>query len=306
MATGFILHSDCLLHEMGRGHPESPARLDAVRAVLQSLELTQIEAALATREQLALIHTERHIDFIEESAPTTGYFQIDGDTTMNSATWQAALRAAGSGIAAVDAVMAGRVDNVFCAVRPPGHHAEPDRSMGFCLFNNIAIAAKYALSHYGLERVALIDFDVHHGNGSEVAFQNDPAVLMCSFFQSPLYPYSGLNSKRQNMVNIPVPAHSNGEMIRTLVRNSWLPALEAFRPEFIFISAGFDAHEADMLAQLELVEEDYAWITKVLVQVAKKHAQGRMVSCLEGGYHLGALASSSLAHVQALMKAVSE
>ena len=188
MATGFILHSDCLLHEMGRGHPESPARLDAVRAVMQSLELTQIEAALATREQLALIHTERHIDFIEESAPATGYFQIDGDTTMNSATWQAALRAAGSGIAAVDAVMAGRVDNVFCAVRPPGHHAEPDRSMGFCLFNNIAIAAKYALTHYGLERVALIDFDVHHGNGSEVAFQNDPAVLMCSFFQSPLYP----------------------------------------------------------------------------------------------------------------------
>jgi acetoin utilization deacetylase AcuC-like enzyme len=224
---------------------------------------------------------------------------LDGDTIMNPHTYRVALRAAGAAIAGVDAVMKGEVENVFCAVRPPGHHAEPTRSMGFCLFDNVAIAARYAMETYGIERVAIIDFDVHHGNGTEAAFFNDPNVLMCSFFQHPFYPYSGLDHAN-NMVNVPLPASTRGDVVRSIVEERWLPALRNFEPELVIVSAGFDAHREDDLGQMGLVEDDYAWITKRLKEIANDYAQGRIVSCLEGGYNLSALGRSVVAHVKAL------
>jgi acetoin utilization deacetylase AcuC-like enzyme len=224
---------------------------------------------------------------------------LDGDTIMNPHTWSAALRAAGAAIAGVDAVMKGEVENVFCAVRPPGHHAEPTRSMGFCVFDNVAVAARYAIEAHGIERVAIIDFDVHHGNGTEAAFFNDPNVLMCSFFQHPFYPYSGLDGAN-NMVNVPLPASTRGDVVRSIVEEQWLPRLRDFEPELIMISAGFDAHREDDLGQMGLVEDDYVWMTKKLKEVANQYAQGRIVSCLEGGYNLSALGRSVVAHVKAL------
>jgi acetoin utilization deacetylase AcuC-like enzyme len=224
---------------------------------------------------------------------------LDGDTIMNPHTYRASLRAAGAAIAGVDAVMKGEVENVFCAVRPPGHHAEPTRSMGFCLFDNVAIAARYAMETYGIERVAIIDFDVHHGNGTEAAFFNDPNVLMCSFFQHPFYPYSGLDHA-SNMVNVPLPAATRGDVVRSIVEERWMPALRNFEPELIIISAGFDAHREDDLGQMGLVEDDYAWITKRLKEIANDYAKNRIVSCLEGGYNLSALGRSVVAHIKAL------
>jgi acetoin utilization deacetylase AcuC-like enzyme len=219
---------------------------------------------------------------------------------MNPFTWDAALRAAGAGIAAVDAIMAKELNNAFCAVRPPGHHAEPGRSMGFCFFSNIAIAAKYAIEKYGLHRVAIIDFDVHHGNGTEKAIANDEHFLMCSFFQHPFYPYLPSDKSATNLVNIPVPAYTNGQEIRQLVTQHWLPRLHAFEPEFIFISAGFDAHREDDIGQMGLVEADYVWLTEQIRLIANQYAKGRIVSCLEGGYNLSALSRSVVAHIKEL------
>jgi acetoin utilization deacetylase AcuC-like enzyme len=304
MATGYVTHPDFFKHEMGDYHPECPGRLSAIedQLILSRTHdfLKAIDAPLATEAQIELVHTPALVEFIKSHIPTEGYFEIDGDTTLNPHSYQAALRAAGGCIAAVDAVMRGEVDNVFCAVRPPGHHAEPTQSKGFCFFNNIAIAAKYALTSYPLKRVAIIDFDVHHGNGTEAAFRDDPQVLMCGFFQHPFYPYSGENCMASNMVNIPVPAYTKGMDIRALVADIWMPKLEEFAPEFIFISAGFDAHQEDDLGQLGLVEADYAWITHQLMLVAKKHAKGRIVSTLEGGYNFSALGRSVVAHIKEL------
>ena len=304
MSTAFISHADSLQHEMGSHHPECPARVQAIedQLILSRIDayLTYIDPPLATEEQLALVHTPEHIERIKSSSPTSGYYAIDGDTTMNPHTWQAALRSAGGAIAAVDAVMNKKAANAFSCLRPPGHHAEPHQAMGFCFFNNVAIAAKYALEHYGLERVAVIDFDVHHGNGTEAAFMNEPRVLMCSYFQHPFYPYSEPRTDLPNMVNVPLPAYTAGPAVREVVELGWMPRLREFKPQFIFISAGFDAHREDDMGQMGLVEADYAWITRQLMTVANETAEGRIVSCLEGGYNLSALARSVVAHLKEL------
>jgi acetoin utilization deacetylase AcuC-like enzyme len=303
MTTGYITHPDFLKHEMGSHHPECPERIQAINdQLIQSgvdRFLRHLDAPLATEEQLELVHSPDHIAFVKERSPASGYCMLDGDTIMNPHTWSAALRAAGAAIAGVDAVMKGDVENVFCAIRPPGHHAEPTRSMGFCIFDSVAIAARYAIETYGIERVAMIDFDVHHGNGTEAAFFNDPKVLMCSFFQHPFYPYSGLD-RAQNMVNVPLPASTRGDVVRSIVEEQWLPRLRDFEPELIIISAGFDAHREDDLGQMGLVEDDYVWMTQKLKELANQYAQGRIVSCLEGGYNLSALGRSVVAHVKAL------
>jgi acetoin utilization deacetylase AcuC-like enzyme len=225
---------------------------------------------------------------------------VDPDTSLNIHTWDAALRAAGAALAATDAVMAGDLDNAFCAVRPPGHHACRDRAMGFCFFNNVAIAAKYALERHGLKRVAIVDFDVHHGNGTEDIVAGDERILMVSFYQHPFYPVGGSKSNAANLVNLPVPAYTRGMDVRELIEMAWMHRLEAHRPEMIFISAGFDAHRDDDLGQMGLVEQDYVWMTHRIMDVARRHAKGRIVSCLEGGYNLGALARSVEEHVRAL------
>jgi acetoin utilization deacetylase AcuC-like enzyme len=304
MATGFYSHPDCLLHEMGEGHPECPARLQAIEDQLIASRidaLVEREAApLAELAALARVHTQAHIDYVRSRSPVEGYAQIDPDTSMNPHTWQAALRAAGAAVAATDAVLEGRYDNAFCSVRPPGHHAEPARAMGFCFFNNVAIAARHALDVHGLARVAIVDFDVHHGNGTEAAFSGDERVLMCSFFQHPLYPFSGTDNRAPNMVNLPMPARTTGMAVREAVDMMWLPRLDEFKPEMIFVSAGFDAHREDDIGNMGLVEGDYAWLTEQIRDVAKRHARGRIVSCLEGGYNLSALGRSVVAHVRAL------
>jgi acetoin utilization deacetylase AcuC-like enzyme len=304
MATGFYSHTDCLLHEMGPGHPECPARLQAIEDQLIASRidaLVEREAApLAELAALARVHTQAHLDYVRSRSPVEGYAQIDPDTSMNPHTWQAALRAAGAAVAATDAVLEGRYDNAFCSVRPPGHHAEPARAMGFCFFNNVAIAARHALDVHGLARVAIVDFDVHHGNGTEAAFSGDGRVLMCSFFQHPLYPFSGTDNHAPNMVNLPMPARTTGMAVREGVDMMWLPRLDEFKPEMIFVSAGFDAHREDDIGNMGLVEGDYAWLTEQIRDVAKRHARGRIVSCLEGGYNLSALGRSVVAHVRAL------
>ena len=312
-ATGYYTHPDCRRHDMGEGHPECPQRLDAIE---DRLLITGVGDALERREappaalsELALAHDRMHLaalqgleDQLAEQIEAGGpaHIHIDADTSMNRHTWEAARRAAGAAIAATDAVIAGELENAFCAIRPPGHHAERKQAMGFCFINNVAVAARHALERHGLSRVAVIDFDVHHGNGTEDILAGDPRVLMVSFFQDQLYPFSGNVPKGDNMLNVPVPAYTKGMDLRELLEQTWFPRLEAFRPEMIFISAGFDAHREDDLGQLGLVEQDYAWITHRIRDVARKHAGGRIVSCLEGGYHLGALARSVEAHLRVL------
>jgi len=303
MTTAYISHPDFMKHEMGRHHPECPERIQAIEdQLIQSRldgHLKRIDPPLATEADITRVHSEDHLAFIKSKAPTSGYAMIDGDTIMNTATWNVSLRAAGAAIAAVDAVMKGEVNNAFCAIRPPGHHAEPHRSMGFCVFNTIAIATRYALEQYDLDRVAVIDFDVHHGNGTEAAFIDDPHVLMCSFFQHPFYPYSGLEGG-DNMVNIPLPASTSGKVVREMISKIWIPRLQEFKPQLIMISAGFDAHREDDLGQMGLVEDDYVWITQQLMNVANQTCKGKIVSCLEGGYNLSALGRSVVAHLKTL------
>ena len=303
MTTAYISHPDFMKHEMGRHHPECPERIQAIEdQLIQSRldgHLKRIDPPLATEADITRVHSEDHLAFIKNKAPTSGYAMIDGDTIMNSSTWNVSLRAAGAAITAVDAVMKGEVNNAFCAVRPPGHHAEPHRSMGFCVFNTIAIATRYAIEQYDLDRVAVIDFDVHHGNGTEAAFIDDPHVLMCSFFQHPFYPYSGLEGG-DNMVNIPLPASTSGKLVREMISKIWIPRLQEFKPQLIMISAGFDAHREDDLGQMGLVEDDYVWITQQLMNVANQSCDGKIVSCLEGGYNLSALGRSVAAHLKTL------
>ena len=308
MTTAYYTHADCKRHEMGSWHPESPQRLQAIDDQLIASRISSLldhrEAPQAQEQDLARVHTADAIYRIRENCPSErseySHFPLDADTALNAYSWRASLRAAGAAIAATDAVIDREVDNAFCAIRPPGHHATPKESMGFCMFNNVAIAVKHALEVRGLKRVAIVDFDVHHGNGTEEAFRDDPRVCMVSFFQHPYYPYSGTEKPAANMINIPVSAHSDGEAIRHIVTEQWLPALRAFQPEMIFISAGFDAHREDDMGQMGLVEADYAWITRQMMVIAKEYAQGRIVSCLEGGYNLSALGRSVVAHIKVL------
>jgi acetoin utilization deacetylase AcuC-like enzyme len=238
------------------------------------------------------------IEDIQAGGPS--HTALDPDTSMNAHTWKAVLRSAGAALEATDAVIAGELENAFCAIRPPGHHACRDKAMGFCFFNNVAIAAKYALERHGLKRVAIVDFDVHHGNGTEDIVAGDDRILMVSFFQHPFYPEGGAIKHDANLVNLPVPAYTKGKVIRELIEMMWIPRLEAHRPELIFISAGFDAHREDDLGQLGLVEQDYVWMTQRIKDMAHKHAKGRIVSCLEGGYNLSALSRSVEAHLRVL------
>ena len=311
--TGFFSHPDCHKHEMGAGHPECPERLDAINDHLLYVGLAdvleQIEAPLATLSAIELGHSRQHVatlrgmsDLLEEDIAAGGptHAQVDPDTSMNQHTWTAALRAAGAAVAATDAVMAGELANAFCSVRPPGHHAEHDKAMGFCFFNNVAIAAKYALDRHGLKRVAVVDFDVHHGNGTENIVSGDNRILMVGFFQHPMYPFSGTEHPAANILNLPVPAYTKGMDIREMIEHTWIPRLEQFKPEMIFISAGFDAHREDDLGQLGLVEQDYAWITSRIKDIAKRHAKGRIVSFLEGAHHLKPLARTLEAHIRVL------
>ena len=311
--TGYFTHRDCWKHEMGPGHPECPARLDAIEDRLLvtgvSDALERYEAPLASLSDIELAHDRMYVaslrgmaDRVVEEIAAGGppYQQIDTDTSMNAHTWNAALRSAGAAIAATDAVMSGELENAFCNVRPPGHHATHNKAMGFCFFNNVAVAAKYALDRYQLKRVAIVDFDVHHGNGTEDILAGDERTLMVSIFQHPFFPYSGDHQPAANMVNVPVPAYTKGMEIREIVDMMWMPRLEAFKPEMIFVSAGFDAHREDDMGQLGMNEQDYAWITQRIKDVARRFSKGRIVSCLEGGYMMSPLARSVEAHVRVL------
>lgn len=289
---------------MGPHHPECPERLQAINdgLIVARLDpyLEHHEAPLATREQLQRVHPPHYVDELEASAPRSGIVHLDPDTAMCPATWPAALRAAGAGILATDLVMRGAAENAFCAVRPPGHHAESARAMGFCFFNNIAVAAAHALEQWGLHRVAIVDFDVHHGNGTEEIFSGDARVLMVGSFQHPFYPYSGTEDPASNMCNVPLPAGTRGDKFRDMVTMIWLPRLRQFAPEMVFISAGFDAHYEDDMASFGLVDADYAWVTTQIKALAAETARGRIVSMLEGGYALPALARSVAAHIRVL------
>ena len=307
MTTALITHSACLYHETPPGHPESSDRL---RAVLSALEddafqiLAREEAPLATRDELNRVHPSYYVDAVLNAVPRQGFGSLDPDTHLSPGSGEAALRAAGAVIAAVDRVMSGAARNAFCAVRPPGHHAEPTRAMGFCFFNNVAIGALHARARHGLKRVAVVDFDVHHGNGTQVMFEGDGDLFFASSHQMPLYPGSGRPNERgraNNIVNAALDPGAGSTEFREAWEDTVLPALDAFKPEFILISAGFDAHRKDPLANLNLVEADYAWVTDRVCAIAKARCASRVVSTLEGGYDLKALADSAAAHVKALM-----
>jgi len=304
MTIAFITHRDCRQHDMGVHHPECPERLDAIndRMIAAGLDIYMAyhEAPLAQMEQLLRVHSRGHIQNIEDSAPQHGIVHLDPDTAMNPGTWQAALRSAGAGVLAIDLLMQGHAKTAFCSVRPPGHHAERARAMGFCFFNNIAVAAMHAIEAWGLQRVAIVDFDVHHGNGTEQIFAGNEKVLMVGTFQHPFYPYCGTEHPAANMLNVPLPAGTRGDVFRQVVSDIWMPRLREFAPELICISAGFDAHYEDDMGSLGLLEADYAWVTQQIREIAALTAQGRIVSMLEGGYALSALGRSVAAHVKAL------
>ena len=306
MTTLLFTHPACLEHDPGRHHPESPARLRAVIEAFDDPEfvcLERREAPEATLDDILRVHRRHHVERMLRAVPQSGHVAIDADTVLSPASGQAALRAAGAVVAAIDAVMAREADNAFCAVRPPGHHAEPERAMGFCLFNNIAVGALRAREVHRLGRVAVIDFDVHHGNGTQAAFEGDGTLFYASTHQYPLYPGTGAASETGvgNIVNVPLRPMAGSSQFRCGLMDHILPALEAFRPELVLVSAGFDAHRSDPLAQLMLEEADYTWATEKLLEIAYKHADGRLVATLEGGYDLPALAASAAAHVRVLM-----
>ena len=307
MPTLLYSHPAFLAHDPGPHHPERPERLRAIHAALEReafQALERREAPRAGKAQIARVHGARYIDWVLEQIPKEGWAGLDADTIVSPGSGEAALRAAGAVCAAVDAVVQGEARNAFCAVRPPGHHAEPEHAMGFCLFNNVAIGAAHARAVHGLQRVAVVDFDVHHGNGTQAAFEADPDYFYASTHQWPLYPGTGQAHERgiaNNIVNVPLAPFSGSAEFRAAVERQVLPALDAFKPELVLISAGFDAHLRDPLASLNLVEEDYAWVTRKLCELAERHAKSRIVSSLEGGYDLRALANSVAAHVNALM-----
>ncbi len=311
--TGYFTHRDCWKHEMGPGHPECPERLDAIEdrllvsGVFDALE--RYDAPQAATADLELAHDRMHVammrgysELLAEEVQAGGpqFSQIDPDTSINVHTWNAALRSAGAGMAATDAVMAGEIENAFCAVRPPGHHATRNKAEGFCFFNNVSVAAKYALERYHLQSVAVVDFDVHHGDGTENILAGDMRALMVGIFQHPFYPFCGDQNPAANMLNVPIPAYTRGMDIREIIEMSWIPRLEEFQPEMIFISAGFDAHREDDMGQLGLTEQDFAWITQRIKDIAKRYSKGRIVSLLEGGYVMSPLARSVEAHIRVL------
>lgn len=302
--TAYITNSACAMHDMGKGHPESPERLAAIqdRLIASGLwdVLLQLDAPAATRAQLERVHAVDYLDKLATLSPSHGYVHLDPDTAINAYSLRAAYFAAGAGVLAVDQVMTGAIQNAFCAIRPPGHHAERDRAMGFCIFNNVAVAAAHAMAQYGVQRVAIVDFDVHHGNGTEDIFFDDPRICMVGMFQHPFFPYSGEIPRGPNMHNFALPRATTGNAFRDLVRDKWVPLLDGFAPELILISAGFDAHLEDDMASMGLVEADYAWVTREVMAVAGRHAQGRIVSMLEGGYDTSSLGRSVAVHLKVL------
>lgn len=305
MQTAYITHDDCLLHDTGIGHPERASRLSAIDDRLHAAHLYDFlrhyDAPEVTNNQLLRVHSQRYIDNIERMIPASDHAYLDPDTVISPGSLKAARRAAGALIKAVDLVMSGEVKNAFCNVRPPGHHAESERSMGFCIYNNIAVGAAHALEQHGLDRVAVIDFDVHQGNGTEEIFLEDERVMFCSTFQYPFYPYSHLVPVDERLVSIPLDATATSAEFRSAVTEKWLPALDKFAPQMILVSAGFDAHQDDEMSSVRLRDDDYQWISEQIVAVAEKHAGGKIVSSLEGGYELNSLARSAELHIRTLM-----
>ena len=303
--TALFTHLHCLDHEMGDRHPERPERLAAVLQHLDQTglvaELDVYEAPEALRADMARVHGEAFLDTLAKLSPEEGLVRLDPDTAMGPGSLRAARRAAGAAVAAVELVLGATHNRAFCAVRPPGHHAEVSRAMGFCFVNSVAVAAARALDDPGIDRVAILDFDVHHGNGTVTAFMDNPDALVCSSFQFPFYPYRLQDVRRPNIVNTPLPAGTQSAAFREAVERDWLPALDTFRPDLILVSAGFDGHADDPLGGFLLTEEDYAWVTGLITDAANRHAKGRIVSMLEGGYDLGALSRSVAAHVEGLM-----
>jgi acetoin utilization deacetylase AcuC-like enzyme len=305
MKTAFISHPDTLLHMMDGSHPESPARITAIKNALikngiyQKLDI--YEAPSATDRELQRVHSNAYVQKIRTLSPKAGLVRLDADTAMGPMSLSAALHASGAVVFATDLVMRNMADNAFCCIRPPGHHAGRANSAGFCIFNHVAVGVAHAFEKYGIKRAAIIDFDVHHGDGTEDIFKNDPRVMLCSTFQHPFYPHRGADTRSDRMLNIPLPAKSDGKKFQQVFEQEFLPALNQFKPEIIYISAGFDAHADDPLADLRLLDADYAWMTEFIKKVANQHAQGRVISSLEGGYHLGALADAVCSHVEALL-----
>lgn len=303
MPTAFISHPDTLLHMMDGAHPESPARITAIKDRLIATGLYEHlhihESPLASDEQLLRVHTPVYVNHIRSIAPHAGKVHLDGDTIMSPMTLSAALHAAGAVVMGVDLVMAGKAENAFCCVRPPGHHAGKAHAAGFCIFNNVAVGVAHAMAKHGIQRVVIVDFDVHHGDGTEDIFKDHAGVMLCSSFQHPLYPHRGTDSRSERMVNVPLKVGSDGRVFREVVESEFMPAIHAFKPQMVFISAGFDAHRDDPIAGLNFHREDYIWVTQRMMEMAKPYAQGRVVSTLEGGYELHALADSEIgrAHV---------
>jgi acetoin utilization deacetylase AcuC-like enzyme len=304
MATALISHPDCRLHDMGSHHPECPRRVDAINDLLLSLRvldmLLMFDAPRVSREQLERVHDSAYLDWLEEILPDKGFTCIDMDTGMNTKTLRAARRAAGALILATDLVATSRADNAFCNVRPPGHHATADTAMGFCFYNNVALGVAHALSVHNMERVAVLDFDVHHGNGTDLIFMHDPRVLVCSLYQQGLFPFSEGEDHHVGGIDVALPEGSGGSEMRRAVEDAWLPALDEFRPDMVFVSAGFDAHAHDDISDLLFSDADFAWLSELVLSVADRHAGGRLVSTLEGGYDLDSLARCAAAHVKTL------
>lgn len=308
MRLALISHTDCLLHRMGEYHPESPERLNTIdnelgRSGLED-QIKRYQAPLASKEQLLRVHDEQYLNFVFQSAPNEGFVALDPDVLMNPHSLKAALRAAGAAVYGVELLMRQETETVFCNVRPPGHHAERGRAMGFCLFNNVAVAAAHALEGYGLKKVAIIDFDVHHGNGTENIFKDNKRVLYCSSFEHPFYPFSGAETRSKHMINIPLPAGTTGAVFREKISSGWLRQVSEFQPEMIFFSAGFDAYQRDNMADLLLKEEDYFWLSQRIKAIAERCCQGRTLSVLEGGYHLPGLGLCAAAHLRGLLSPI--
>lgn len=306
MPIAYLHHPECLLHDMGKGHPERASRINAIEDQLQASRLLELvryyEAPLATRAQLARVHDPKYIDSILNFTKGSGGVYLDPDTMLMSATPPAALRAAGAVIQAVDLVLTDQHKVAFCNIRPPGHHALRHQAMGFCFFNNVAAGTAHAIEKYGLNRVAIVDFDVHHGNGTEDIFAHEPRVMLCSTFQHPFYPYCGTDTVSNHIINIPLAAGTGSDKFREAILMHWIPNLHKFAPQLILISAGFDAHADDDMSHLRLRENDYAWVTREILVIADKYTQGRVISTLEGGYELQSLGRSVVAHLKVLMR----